>query len=171
MRTFVLGLSLAMLISFTAQNGWADKNESKKGEYASIQVCSFTVKKNLEVPPEFITRLQKNLPSQLTGTKRFKHVYNFEDPSTDPGGPALQMAVTVIEYDSGSRAKRYLVGFGAGTAEAVAHVKLVKTGTDEIVFERDVTAKMSGGAFGGSSNTLADQLAKEIAKVTKRAYF
>ncbi len=171
MRMLLLGLSLAATASFAGQTSRADRNESKKVEYETIEILKFTARKNLEVPPAFMARLQEQLPFQLTGTRRFKRVSNFEDPSTDPGSPGLQMKGTLIEYDPGSRTKRYLVGFGAGTGEAVAHIEIVKVDTNEPIFERDITARLSGGAYGGSTKAFADQLAKEIAEVTKRVYY
>jgi hypothetical protein len=77
----------------------------------------------------------------------------------------------VKEYKAGSRAKRYLIGFGAGKTKVVADVKFIDMQTQQVVFEKQVDGKVMIGVLGGDSMGAANGLAKEIAKVTKKQFF
>jgi hypothetical protein len=171
MRTFPRGLSLLLLICLAVPGSGADKREKKKSAYSNVEISAFDVKKGIDVPQDFLDRLAKQLPHRLADTKKFKQVSSHGESPAGQNGPALQMTGTVVEFNSGSRAKRYLVGFGVGAADVVAHIKFTDTAKGETVFERDVTAKMTGGGFGGSINGVADELAREIARVVKRESF
>ena len=171
MRSFLLGLFLSLLVCFAAPGHAADKKQRKADKYSNLEVSTFDVSNDIEVPPDFLERLTKELPHRLADTQKFKRVFDQGDTSADKSVPTLVMRGFLTDFTSGSRAKRYLVGFGAGAAEVVAHVKFVDAVTSEAIFERDITAKMSGGAFGGSTKGIADQLVKEIVKVVKRESF
>jgi len=173
MRRFLLGLSIAfsLLICTALPSGGADKNEKRKSATRNIEISPFDVPRSLDVPPEFLERLSKELPHQLSGTNKFKLIFNHGDAPADLAGPALKLTGTVIDFNAGNRAKRYLIGYGLGAAHVAAHVKLTESATGQTVLERDVSTTMSGGGFGGSTSGMAGQLAKEIARVVKKEPF
>ena len=77
--------------------------------------------------------------------------------------------MSAYESDSfGSRGQRQSFGMGAGAAVVVAHVRFIDPTTSEVRFERDVTAKIMSGVFGGSAKDAARELARELAKAVKR---
>jgi hypothetical protein len=168
MRGFLPSLSLLLLISVAMPNSGADKNEKRKSALPNLEISPFDVAKDVDVPPDFLERLAKELPHQLAGTKKFKLIFSHGDAPADLAGTALQLKETLIDFNPGSRAKRYLIGYGIGAAQVVAHVKLTDPATGQTVFERDIPAKMIGGGFGGSVSGVADQLAREIARALKK---
>lgn len=170
MRGYLPAISLLMVAGICA-SARAEKSPVKESENSRVEVATFNAKENLEVPLAFLERLARDLPHDLAGTKKFRQVFIFGDSKKDHDGPQLELTGTLIEYNPGNRAKRLLVGMGAGAGEAVAHVTLKEKETGKSIFERDVTAKMIKGTYGGSTGNLADLLAKEIARVIKRESF
>jgi uncharacterized protein DUF4410 len=167
-RKCVVILSLAMALPFAVVSAGAQKKEKTTSKYQNLELVAFDVKKDVQVPPDFLEKFAKELPNQLAKTKKFKQVLSQGETPADRTSPTLRMTGTLVEFNPGSRAKRYFGGYGAGAAEAVAHIKLTDETTGEVVFERDITGKMSSGAFGGSASGVAGQLAREISKVLKK---
>jgi curli biogenesis system outer membrane secretion channel CsgG len=83
----------------------------------------------------------------------------------------LKLNGTVTHYDKGSRAKRYLVGFGAGKTKIVAHITVADKETGEVLFEDDVDGKVVMGGMGGDSLGATRGLAKEVAGKIKESFF
>jgi hypothetical protein len=82
----------------------------------------------------------------------------------------LLLTGKIVEFDPGSRGKRYL-GFGGGAATVVAHVKFTDKTDQTVLFERDLSGKLVAGAFGGSASDAAYELAREIARTVKKQAF
>jgi hypothetical protein len=171
MRNSLLCLFISLVVCFAAPAHAAGKKQKKASKYPNLEISSFDVKDDIDVPQGFVQRIRKELPHRLADTQKFNRIFDEGDGVADKNAPTLVMKGSLIDFTSGNRAERYLIGLGAGAAEAVAHLKFVDAATGEAVFERDVTAKMTRGTFGGSSNGVADQLVKEIVKVVKNETF
>lgn len=136
----------------------------------SLEVTVFEVQKGIDFPPDFQAALVDELVKQLTETKKFAQV--LKPGATAPDGKAatIRLTGTVIEFQEGSRAKRYLVGFGAGKTKMRAKVQFVDVATGAVKLEKEVTGRRIGGVAGGSSMGAPHGLAKEVAKLAKSSF-
>lgn len=57
--------------------------------------------------------------------------------------PVLRLTGVVTGFKEGSRAKRYFVGFGAGTSQIFARAKYVDRATGETVIEEEVIGTLT----------------------------
>lgn len=76
--------------------------------------------------------------------------------------PRLELFVR--EWDPGSRAARYWVGFGAGKAKAVIDCYVVPGADNRPSFSGRLEATLSGGAFGGDSSGASEAAGAKIAR-------
>jgi hypothetical protein len=163
------GFPFLLLAVITPPLSFAQKHE--KGIRPNIAISAFDVGKDVEIPEDVVGKLKAELPRRLTDTKKFNHVFTTQDFPDNQSVPTLRITGTIVASNSGNRAERYVVGFGAGAAKVVAHIRFTNIATGHTVFERVVTGKIRGGMYGGSSSGVADQLSKEIARVVKGESF
>lgn len=160
-----------ILLIAAAGAGMKAQQPPPKGHYKSIGVSQFTAEQGAKIPPDFLVAIANELTEQLRKTKKFELVFlEASNPARVPE-PALVLTGIVSEYRAGSRAMRYLVGFGAGKTKVVADVKLTDRKTGQVVLEDKVDGKVVIGVLGGDSMGAAKGLAKEVAKVAKKNLF
>ncbi len=167
---FVVALGLTL----TALGISADKKkvDSKyKNKYQCIEVNRFGVQEGVKFPQDWLLTMTEEIITQLKETGKFKDICREGDKPVDPSAPMLKLVGTVTEYKPGSRAARYMIGFGAGTTKVKAHIKLIDRESGEVLFEDDVDGKVVMGVIGGESVGATRGLAKEIAKKTKKEFF
>jgi hypothetical protein len=170
-REFILVLFVMLVGCFPALAQDAKTSTDIKNKYQNIEIVSFEIKEGVKFPPEARDVVMAQISEELTQIKRFRKVSKVGEPITEAEGPTVRLVGSVIEYSPGSRAKRYLIGFGAGATKVKAHIQLVDIATGNVVFERDVDGKVWIGMFGGDSSGATRGLAKEVAKVTKKQLF
>jgi len=85
-------------------------------------------------------------------------------PSAENGKAKLILLGTVTEFDPGSQAERYLVGFGAGTAKLKMHFAFQDAATGKDVLVTDHQHKDWIGAFGDSKNSATIRTAEGMVK-------
>src|SRR5687768_3718015 len=173
MRTLKLALLLCLFaaMSLVASAQTKPETSSHKNKYQNIQVTRFDVKEGNEVPPEYLDELAKDVANQLRDTKKFKQVIRVGETATDAATPTLLLTGMIVKFQKGNRAKRYLIGFGAGATKMVVHVKFADAATGEVLFERDVDGKVFIGVFGGDSKGATIGVAKDIGKAAKKEFF
>jgi hypothetical protein len=161
-------IALAIVVLMLAAAPAAAQIE--KGKYQAIEVTRFAVKEGVEFPPDYQVALTEALVKQLTEARKFKQVLREgETPSAE--APTLRLSGEVIEFKPGSRAKRYLVGFGAGSTKIVANIKVVDRASGAALFENKVDGKVVMGVVGGESMGAATGLAKEVTSKIKDKFF
>jgi hypothetical protein len=139
--------------------------------YKSIEISRFTVEPGANIADDFLIAISNDLTEQLRKTKKFEIVRLEGADAGDLPRPALRLTGVVKEFKPGSRAKRYLIGFGAGKTKVLADVKFIDVQTEQVVYEKEVDGKVVIGVFGGDSMGAAQGLAKEVAKVSKKQFF
>ena len=82
----------------------------------------------------------------------------------DKSKPKLILSGTVTEFDPGSQAERYLVGFGAGAAKLKMHFVFQDADTGKEILSTDHQHKYWIGAFGGSKNAATHRTAEGMVK-------
>ena len=143
----------------------------QKGKYQAIEVAKFDVAAGVVFPPDYQISLTEDVLKQLEHTRKFQQVLRPGDKPSDTATPRLKLMGTITKYKAGSRATRYLVGFGAGATKIVAAVKFVDSTSGEVLLERRVDGKVIIGIMGGNSMGATNGLAKEVAKVTRKTFF
>lgn len=73
----------------------------------------------------------------------------------------LRIIGNVSKFKAGSRAKRYLIGFGAGSMVLKAQVKFVDAASGQLLLDREVKGLTWIGILGGSERA-GEGLAKKI---------
>ena len=116
---------------------------------------------------------QSELVRRLRDTGLFRRVVNLSE--TDfPGdaGQALRLRGTITRLGRGSRAVRYLVGFGAGSTRAQAETQFVDARSSRVVLVTADRRLGSMGLFGGDSEDFLkesfDDMARDLAKFLVR---
>ena len=164
-------LLLLVLIGCWPTFGQTKKPESLKDKYQNIEIVSFDIKEDAKLPAESRDVIMSQVVEELKQLKKFKQVSNTGETIPQDAGPTVRLTGAITKYKPGSRAKRYLIGFGAGSTKVVAHITLTDAASGATLFEKDVDGTVWIGVFGGDSSGATRGLAKEVAKVTKKALF
>ena len=149
-------------------------------DYKRIEVANFLIKSEQEVPPEHLYSLFGSLLEGVEDRKKLKDVALVTNYSMgksqrwlatpDAGEPTLILSGVITKYQAGSRAQRYLVGFGAGKTRIYCLFRLVDKATGEVVLERMENGSIAGGFFGGSSSGAMKELGQDIAKAIEKGW-
>ena len=172
-RTILLGLLAVALSTSTAlaQDTKGAAAGGDKGKYQDIEVTTFDAKEGVTVPEGFLKTLMATVVTEMQKTKKFKQVLTDGQVAAPAGKPTLRLMGTITKFKAGSRAKRYLVGFGAGKSKVIAHVKFADKETGNVLWEQDVDGDVVMGLFGGDSGGATRELAEAVAKSAKKRFF
>jgi hypothetical protein len=152
------------------------KGTRKLGAYAVLEVASFLTRSAEPMAPEHLYSLLADLARALDRQTAFSSfVTNYtagpsprwKQAEPEPGARVLVLSGVITEYDKGSQATRYMVGFGAGKTRAYCQFRLVDKATGEVLLERIENGSVSMGLFGGSSSGAMKELGEDIAKAIR----
>ncbi len=140
--------------------------------YMTVEVERFTVANGVEFPEKDLDEMMSALVLSMNRSRRFERVFLSGDASAQAAATRrAKVSGTITKYSKGSRAARYLVGFGAGRTKLVAGVKVIDAESGELLFEQDVDGHVYGGLFGGETDQAKGNMASEIVKtMTKKGY-
>ena len=173
-RAFLFSL-MAIALSFS--NAFAqDKKDamidnSDKGKFQNVEVVPFTAQSDVKITPEQLKAITDSVVKELQDTKKFKQVFREGETPTDARAPTLKITGTVVKFKAGSRAKRYLVGFGAGKSKVIANVQYIDNASGKVLAEHTSDGDVFMGVFGGDSGGAKSELAKDVAKFAKKTFF
>jgi hypothetical protein len=148
--------------------------EPKKAGFENYSVLEITdLKNNIgpQVPAEVIRRVPDAIAEKARALNLFQVVNRV--PSVTEATPeknALILEGTIIEYEPGSRALRYFVGFGAGKAFATVQLRAIDKSTNEEIFRGNIGAEQSMGVFGGSFDEVIQKLVDECIECIQMNY-
>lgn len=140
--------------------------------YMTVEIERFTIASGVEFPENDLNELMSYMVTHFNKSRRFEDVFLSTD-SASQTAPARRVKIsgTVTKYSKGSRAARYLVGFGAGRTKLVADIKVSDAQTGALLFEQKVDGHVYGGLFGGETDAAKSGVASEIIKtMTKKGY-
>jgi hypothetical protein len=141
--------------------------EKKSGTHCQyVQVDRFGVAEGVDFPADYQIGVMEDLIKEFQKTKKLAGVLR-EGEALPEGKQVLLVTGTVTKFKKGSRAKRYLVGFGAGATVVTAQVKYSDATSKQVLLERKADGKVWIGGMGGNSAGATSGLAKEIVKVAK----
>jgi hypothetical protein len=140
--------------------------------YTVILVDRFAVPASLVKDQEdqklaalFPVALQSEMVARLRATGLFDRVVNLGETQVAPGDqPALRLEGTITKLDPGSRALRYVVGFGAGAAKAQAETRLVDVQTGKVMVVTADRREAFFGIFGGDSEDHMREALSDMAR-------
>lgn len=140
--------------------------------YMTVEIERFTIASGVEFPENDLNELMSYMVTHFNKSRRFENVFLSTD-SASQTAPARRVKIsgTVTKYSKGSRAARYLVGFGAGRTKLVADIKVADAQTGAVLFEQKVDGHVYGGLFGGETDAAKSGVASEIIKtMTKKGF-
>jgi len=140
--------------------------------YTMILVDRFTVPASLvkdqddqKLAALFPLALQSEFVTRLRATGLFDRVVNLSETQFSPGDQqALRLEGTITKLDPGSRALRYMVGFGAGAAKAQAETRLIDVQTGAVMIVTADRREAYFGIFGGDSEDHMREALSDMAR-------
>ncbi len=140
--------------------------------YTVIFVDRFTVPASLvrdaddqKAAALFPVALQSEMVTRLRATGLFDRVVNLSETQVPPGEyAALRLEGTVTKLDPGSRALRYMVGFGAGATKAQTETRLVDVQTGKVMVVTADRREAYFGIFGGDSEDHMREALSDMAR-------
>ena len=163
---------LLLAASLVLAGGASGQRKTESAPYGVVEIERFAVAQGVEFPETDLNELMNYLALHFNDSRRFDQVFLSSDTASKEA-PARRAKITgqVTKYSKGSRAARYLVGFGAGRTKLVADVKVTDAETGQLLFEKSVDGHVYGGLFGGKTDEAKGELASEIIKtMTKMGY-
>lgn len=145
----------------------------EKGKYQNAEVAPFAAQDGVQVTAEQLKELTDAVVKELQEIKKFRQV-SLEGAAPSPAdaqAPTLKVTATVTKFKAGSRAKRYLVGFGAGKSKVIARVRFLDRETGGVLHEFDADGDVVMGVFGGKSGGAKSELAGQVAKAARKKFF
>lgn len=160
----VRNLSLAVLISANCSS--AQPEGQPRTRYAAVEIDRFVGENGVTFPPDYQITLVEDLVRETTHS--FRNVEIVREGESVPGGkPVLRITGNVTKFKPGSRAKRYLIGFGAGSTVVKAQIKFVDGASGQVLLDREIQGMTWIGIAGGSSEGAGGRLAKKIVAMAK----
>jgi hypothetical protein len=153
----------------------------------TLQIQQFSTAENVTVTDKYMQAMMMNIVKQLTNTKRFQSVaLGTTGSPVQPTKPGVLLKGQLLEYDPGSRAKRFVAesslygyagtkGGQVGEAKVRAHIQFIDSESGNLLHEEDVEGVVRGKpydmnlkhTFGPSANETTQKIAKQIASAAK----
>ena len=169
---YLLTFCVLAMAGFIFVPSTAAQTAPASGPYQIVEIEKFVIGEGVEFPVGDLTELMSFMVVHFNKSRRFEQVFLMSDSAAQTA-PARRARVigTVTKYSKGSRAARYLIGFGAGRTKLVADVKVLDAETGNVLFEQKVDGHVYGGLFGGETDGAKSNLASEIIKtMTKKGH-
>lgn len=138
--------------------------------YEYVELERFSIEFGVEFSEQELDQLMTYMVFHFNKSRRFERVFLSTDAAAQEA-PARRVKITgnITKYSKGSRAARYLIGFGAGRTKLVADITVADAETGEILLTHKADGHVYGGTFGGETGQAKGELASEIIKtMTKR---
>lgn len=140
--------------------------------FKTVEIEKFKIAEGVTFAENDLNELMGYMVTHFNKSRRFESVFLSTDSASQTASARrAKVTGTITKYNKGSRAARYLVGFGAGRTKLVADVKVVDAETGTTLFEQKVDGHVYGGFFGGETDSAKGNMASEIIKtMTKKGY-
>lgn len=140
-----------------------------EGPYTAIEVDPFTPIPGVAFPADYQTGLADDIAREASLQFRTAIIVRLgQEPPVSYR--VLRIAGVVTRFKPGNRAKRYLIGFGAGATVVEAEVELIDAGTGQVLLRREMKGVTWTGVAGGDSKAAGESLARKIAKLCNSAH-
>lgn len=165
MKFLMMVLIVAMSACASHRYSVQDPVEKKFGAFDAVEVLPFTSTVDTEAARQIADQLPGALVAELRKATRKGSKEPMFSVVTDSAGPAegaLTISGRVLSFEQGSRAKRYLIGLGAGKAFATVECVFTDKVSGRQVAVATFDGELSGGLFGGSSDAAAEGIIQAI---------
>jgi Domain of unknown function (DUF4410) len=139
---------------------------AKRPPYLAVEIDRFVVENGVNFPIDYQVALVEDIIREMKRAFKSVEVLREGEPLPD-GKMVLRITGNVIKYKPGSRAKRHLIGFGAGSTVVKAQVKFVDAKSGQVLLDREAQGLTWIGFLGGSSEGASGGLAKKIVGFAK----
>jgi hypothetical protein len=160
-RVAVLSIILALAVRSPAA--------SQPALYSAVEADKFVAARGIAFPSDYQTALREDIAREMSIA--YPTIVILRPGDTPPTGRAvLRISGTVTRFKPGNRAKKFIIGFGAGATVVQAVVRLADASTARTIVNRQLDGFTWIGAGGGDSENAADSLAKKIVKLCNAAH-
>jgi hypothetical protein len=131
--------------------------------YSAVEIDRFVAAAGVAFPTDYQSALVEDIAREVS--LAFPSVMIVREGEAPPSGHAvLRISGTVIEFKPGNRAKRQLIGMGAGATVVETQVWFLDATSGQVLLSRGAKGITRSGIAGGDSQGAVDGLAKKIAK-------
>jgi hypothetical protein len=154
MRRFILFGTL-LTVAVVSLGLWGQQKKDV------LVVEPVVVSKEVNIPPDWLAEFTKNLVDMLTHSQDYEKVVGPTEKERPQDARTLR--TEIVELKQGSRAKRYMISFGAGQEKLKAVVTLADA-TGKTIYQKDFASTTTMGLFGGKSGETPRKLAEKIVR-------
>ncbi len=168
-------LVILVLFSIACAAGRTQIIEPRKlgfKNFAVLEITDFENNVGPACPTEICSRIPDSVAEKVKTLNLFKAVNRVPiETEVVAEEKTLILKGNIIEYNPGSRGKRYLAGaFGWGKGFIMVRLTAIDKKTREEIFKGNCGAELSGGVFGGSFSGAVDKLVDEVVKCIQMNY-
>jgi hypothetical protein len=140
--------------------------------YEVLEICDFKNNAGAKVPAQVSQRVPDELAEKVAALNLFGSVNRVPVVTgEDPQSKILCLEGTIVEYDPGSRGKRWFAGFtGWGKGFITVQLTAVEKASKSEVFKGNIGSELSGGFFGGSFDGAIEKLVDESVSCIQMNY-
>jgi hypothetical protein len=137
--------------------------------YQAVEVGPFVGQRGVSFPLDYQTALAEDIAREISLAFPTVIIVRHGDPAPNVHA-VLRIAGVVTRFKAGNRAKRSMIGFGAGATVVRAQVWFTDGTTGQILLNREVQGITWTGVGGGDSRAAGESLAKKLAKFCNSAH-
>lgn len=140
--------------------------------YPVLEILDFENYAGSATPSEMAQRLPNGIEKKLSPLNLFEAVNRVPVlTEAKPDEKTLVLKGNIIEYNPGSRGKRYLAGFtGWGKGFITVQLTAIDKATKEEIFKGNISGELAGGLFGGGFDGAIEKLVDESVKYIQMNY-
>jgi hypothetical protein len=137
--------------------------------YPAVEVDPFVGQRGVSFPSDYQTALADDIAREISLAFPTVIIVRPGDPAPNVHA-VLRIAGVVTRFKPGNRAKRSVIGFGAGATLVRAQVWFIDSTTGQVLLNREVQGTTWTGVGGGDSQAAGESLAKKLAKFCNSAH-
>jgi hypothetical protein len=137
--------------------------------YPAVEVDRFVAQHGVSFPSDYQNALAEDIAREISLAFPTVIIVRQGDPAPNAHA-VLRIAGVVTRFKPGNRAKRSVIGFGAGATVVRAQVWFIDGTTGQVLLNREVQGTTWTGVGGGDSQAAGESLAKKLAKFCNSAH-
>ena len=140
--------------------------------YQVLEITDFESTVGPRIPEQYLQSLPNDIANRVSLLHLFQAVQRVPTvPKESTATPTLVIKGTVIEYDPGSRGKRWCAGVtGWGKGFMTVQLTALDRNTKEEIAVANVGCELQGGFFGGSFSGATKKLVDEAVEYIQTKY-
>lgn len=175
MKALLVTLCVCAVAACAASHRYSVNRPLQKnfGAFQIVEVLPFSTNVHSEAATQAASELRQALIRQLreaTQKDSKDRLFSAVSESTQERDGVLTIDGTILSYDEGSRAKRYLIGLGAGKAYATVECTFTDEATGREISVATFDGELSGGLFGGAADEATKGVIRAIEDFIKDNY-